>query len=103
MKKLLICLALLCIFPLIFSACFSKQNGGSDDPGDFADHGGAPMEFQHFSLSESGMSAQSYVYEGYKTETGVHLENFICSEYWDNTVSGNVSRHYRKSPRCERV
>ena len=24
------------------------------------------MEFQHFSLSESGMSAQSYVYEGYK-------------------------------------
>ena len=25
MKKLLICLALLCIFPLIFSACFSKQ------------------------------------------------------------------------------
>lgn len=67
MKKLLICLALLCIFPLIFSACFSKRNGGSDDPGDFADHGGAPMEFQHFSLSESGMSAQSYVYEGYKT------------------------------------
>lgn len=39
MKKLLICLALLCIFPLIFSACFSKQNGGSDDPGDFADRG----------------------------------------------------------------
>ena len=75
MKKLLICLALLCIFPLIFSACFSKRNGGSDDPGDFADHGGAPMEFQHFSMSES----------------------------WDNTVSGNVSRHYRKSPRCERV
>ena len=103
MKKLLISLALLCIFPLIFSACFSKQNGGSDDPGDFADHGGAPMEFQHFSLSESGMSAQSYVYEGYKTETGVHLEHFIRSEYWDNTVSGNVSRHYRKSPRCERV
>ena len=91
MKKLLICLALLCIFPLIFSACFSKRNGG------------APMEFQHFSLSESGMSAQSYVYEGYKTETGVHLEHFIRSEYWDNTVSGNVSRHYRKSPRCERV
>lgn len=103
LKKLLICLALLCIFPLIFSACFSKRNGGSDDPGDFADHGGTPMEFQHFSLSESGMSAQSYVYEGYKTETGVHLEHFIRSEYWDNTVSGNVSRHYRKSPMCERV
>lgn len=34
------------------------------------------MEFQHFSLSESGMSAQSYVYESYKTETGVHLEHF---------------------------
>ena len=46
------------------------------------------MEFQHCSLSESGMSAQSYVYEGYKTETGVHLEHFIRSEYWDNTVSG---------------
>ena len=58
---------------------------------------------EDFSLSEIGMSAQSYVYEGYKTETGVHLEHFIRSEYWDNTVSGNVSRHYRKSPRCERV
>ena len=50
------------------------------------------MEFQRFSLSESGMSAQSYVYEGYKTETGVHLEHFIRSECWDNTVSGNVEQ-----------
>ena len=50
------------------------------------------MEFQRFSLSESGMSAQSYVYEGHKTETGVHLEHFIRSEYWDNTVSGNVEQ-----------
>ena len=72
MKKLLICFVLLCIFPLSFSACSSKRNGGSDDPGDFADHGGEPMEFQRFSLSESGMSAQSYVYEGRKTETGVY-------------------------------
>ena len=73
MKKLLICLALLWIFPLIFSACSSKRNVGSDDPGDFANHGGEPIEFQRFSLSESGMSAQSYVYEGRKAETGVHL------------------------------
>ena len=55
MKKLLICLALLCIFPLIFSACFSKRNGGSDGPGDFGEHGGAAMESQHFFLSESSM------------------------------------------------
>ena len=92
MKKLLICFALLCIFPLIFSACSSKRNVGPDDPGDFADHRGEPMEFQRFSLSESDMSAQSYVYEGYKTETGIHLEHFIRSEYWDNTVSGNVEQ-----------
>ena len=109
MKKLLICLALLCIFPLIFSACFSKQNGGSDDPGDFADHGGEPMEFQRFSLSESGMSAQSYVYEGYKTETGVHLEHFIRSEYSPAKVrrsqrlracsdSSHASSSYRVEP-----
>ena len=53
MKKLLICFVLFCIFPLSFSACSSKRNGGSDDPGDFADHGGEPMEFQRFSLSET--------------------------------------------------
>ena len=86
MKKLLICLALLCIFPLIFSACFSKRNGGSDDPGDFADHGGAPMEFQHFSLSESGMSAQSYVYEGYKAEDVYKRQSIDRSWIWRSAL-----------------
>ena len=41
------------------------------------------MEFKSFKLVQTNMSAQQYVYEGYKTEKGVHLEYYISTENWD--------------------
>ena len=41
------------------------------------------MEFKSFKLVQTNMSAQQYVYEGYKTENGVHLEYYISTENWD--------------------
>lgn len=38
------------------------------------------MEFKSFKLVQTNMSAQQYVYEGYKTENGVHLEYYISTE-----------------------
>ena len=52
------------------------------------------MEFERFSLSTSGTTAESHVYEGYRTESGVHLAYFTSTSWWDNTVSDYVeSRH----------
>ncbi len=42
------------------------------------------MEFKSFKLVQTDMTAQQYVvYEGYKTENGVHLEYYISTENWD--------------------
>ena len=48
------------------------------------------MEFKSFKLVQSDMTAQRRVYEGYKTENGVHLEYYISTEMWDEKTSGNV-------------
>lgn len=88
MKKLLICLTLLCCSLLVFSACATGRDNEQDN------YGGDPMEFERFSLSTSGTTAESYVYEGYRTESGVHLAYYTSTSWWDNTVSDYVeSRH----------
>lgn len=46
------------------------------------------MDFKSFKLVQTGMTAQRRVYEGYKTESGVHLEYYISTNEWDDTISG---------------
>lgn len=88
MKKLLICLTLLCCSLLVFSACAAGRDNDHDN------YGGDPMEFERFSLSTSGTTTESHVYEGYRTESGVHLAYYTSTSWWDNTVSDYVeSRH----------
>lgn len=48
------------------------------------------MDFKSFQLVQTDMTAQRRVYEGYKTESGVHLEYYISTEMWDDKTSGNV-------------
>ncbi len=48
------------------------------------------MDFKSFKLVQTDMTAQHRVYEGYKTENGVHLEYYISTEMWDDKTSGNV-------------
>ena len=48
------------------------------------------MGFKSFKLVQTDMTAQRRVYEGYKTENGVHLEYYISTEMWDDKTSGNV-------------
>ena len=48
------------------------------------------MDFKSFKLVQTDMTAQRRVYEGYKTENGVHLEYYISTEMWDDKTSGNV-------------
>lgn len=48
------------------------------------------MDFKSFQLVQTDMTAQRRVYEGYKTENGVHLEYYISTEMWDDKTSGNV-------------
>ena len=45
------------------------------------------MDFKSFKLVQSDMTAQRRVYEGYKTENGVHLEYYISTDEWDDTIS----------------
>ena len=45
------------------------------------------MDFKSFKLEQTDMTAQHCVYEGYKTENGVHLEYYISTNEWDNTIS----------------
>ena len=45
------------------------------------------MDFKSFQLVQSDMTAQRRVYEGYKTESGVHLEYYISTDEWDDTIS----------------
>ena len=45
------------------------------------------MGFKSFKLVQTDMTAQRRVYEGYKTENGVHLEYYISTNEWDNTIS----------------
>ena len=40
------------------------------------------MNFTSFRLSKRGMAAQSSVFEGYRTESGVHLEYYIGTDFW---------------------
>ena len=87
MKKLVLwglCLGLLLLF---CSAC-AKKNTAND--GGNAYYGGEPMDFKSFKLVQTDMTAQRRVYEGYKTENGVHLEYYISTEMWDDKTSGNV-------------
>ena len=48
------------------------------------------MDFKSFKLVQTDMTAQRHVYEGYKTENGVHLEYYISTEMWDDKTSENV-------------
>ena len=45
------------------------------------------MGFKSFKLVQTDMTAQRRVYEGYKTENGVHLEYYISTNEWDDTIS----------------
>ena len=45
------------------------------------------MSFKSFKLVQTDMTAQRRVYEGYKTENGVHLEYYISTNEWDDTIS----------------
>lgn len=45
------------------------------------------MNFKSFQLVQTDMTAQRRVYEGYKTENGVHLEYYISTDEWDDTIS----------------
>lgn len=45
------------------------------------------MDFKSFKLVQTDMTAQRRVYEGYKTEKGVHLEYYISRDEWDDTIS----------------
>lgn len=51
------------------------------------------MDFKSFKLVQTDMTAQRRVYEGYKTENGVHLEYYISTEMWDDKTSENVECH----------
>ena len=46
------------------------------------------MDFKSFKLVQTDMTAQRRVYEGYKTENGIHLEYYISTNEWDDTISG---------------
>ena len=50
------------------------------------------MDFKSFKLVQTDMTAQRRVYEGYKTENGVHLEYYISADEWDNTASDYIER-----------
>ena len=87
MKKLVLwglCLGLLLLF---CSACAKKHNANGNGN---AYYGGEPMDFKSFKLVQTDMTAQRRVYEGYKTENGIHLEYYISTEMWDDKTSGNV-------------
>ena len=45
------------------------------------------MGFKSFKLVQTDMTAQRRVYEGYKTENGVHLEYYISTNEWDDRIS----------------
>ena len=45
------------------------------------------MDFKSFKLVQTDMTAQHRVYEGYKTENGVHLEYYISTEMWSAAMS----------------
>ena len=87
---------------MLLSSCSSpnKNSGYTGDPkitdngtdNVTADYGGDPMEFESFSLSESGTTAETHVYEGYRTADGVHLEYYISQSMWDNSCLLYTSR-----------
>lgn len=99
MKKMLIfVLSAVCVAVLVGCAVMKKPFGGFAD-GFFGtlndndiEYGGDPLEFESFRLSEGGMSAQEEVYEGWRTETGAHLEYYITCSYWDDTGGEYVDR-----------
>lgn len=87
MKRILLCVMCLGFFITFFSACSSKRNtkhNGNEH------YGGSPMEFESFKLEQANMTAERYVYEGHKTENGVHLEYYIRTEMWDDKTLENV-------------
>ena len=88
MKKRLLCFMPVFIFLISVSACASKHNNYSNNDNDY--YGGDPMDFKSFKLVQTDMTAQRRVYEGYKTENGVHLEYYISTEMWDDKTSENV-------------
>lgn len=88
MKKRLLCFMPVFIFLISVSACASKHNNYSNNDNDY--YGGDPMDFKSFKLVQTDMTAQRRVYEGYKTENGVHLEYYISTEMWDDKTSENI-------------
>lgn len=97
-KMVIVILTVVCALILFGCAIFKKP---TDDPnGDPIDniinkienigYGGDPIEFQSFKISERGMSAEAYVYEGWKTETGAHLEYYTEISMWDDEAGDYV-------------
>lgn len=82
MKKIIIgLLSILCIAML----CACSSGGGTDE--------GGTVEFKSFTISERGMTAQIYGYEGIRTENGMHLEYFVSYSMWDDEA--NEYKEYR--------
>ncbi len=48
------------------------------------------MYFESFRLEQNDMSARRHVYEGHKTDNGVHLEYYIVTGEWDHIKQENV-------------
>ena len=81
MKKMkYVLVALICIVLIMtVSSCKKK-----------VEYGGDPIEFSHFILSSQGMSAESTVYEGTKTEDGAILEYYIETSVWDSEKNESI-------------
>ena len=96
MRKMIIFI-LIAVCAAVLAACALIGKPG-EDPDAFIDsihdigYGGDPLEFESFRLSESGMAAGAEVYEGWKTETGAHLEYYYQIYYWDGTKEEQVDR-----------
>ena len=89
MKKFF-CVMCVGFFILLFFACSSKHTSYNNN--DIEYYGGNPMEFKSFKLVQTNMSAQQYIYEGYKTENGDHLEYYISTENWDYKMDLHFSK-----------
>lgn len=79
MKNVFRISTVLCIFIICISGCTIKNKSSN--------YGGDPMEFTSFKLTESGTTAQNYVYEGYITDSGVYLEYAVTESFWNQETN----------------
>ena len=91
MRKMVF-LILIAVCAAVLAACSAiKKPGGIDNIHNIG-YGGEPLEFESFRLSESGMAAGAEVYEGWRTDTGAHLEYYYQTGYWDDAKGEEVDR-----------